>query len=187
MPLSSKGPYPAWYQRTSVRRFLGVLAGRGTGSVPLRRLGPGADADERLGGAALRHGGVGVVDVVQAGLVVEYQARVDAAGEDVTEQLGNVAAGRGDAAAQADVAEDDRLQRDGEVVRDTDGADDRPDPGDAECGVHGLAGAGAFQGGGADTAGHVHDQLGGVVTALGDDVGGAELAGEGLTDRVAAE
>ena len=63
-------------------------------------------------------------------------------------------------------------------MRDTDGADDRPDPGDAERGVHGLAGADAFQGGvDADPAGHVHDQLGGVVTALGDDVGGAELAG----------
>ena len=55
----------------------------------------GADPHQALDRAAVVHRLVPVDDVVEVGLEVEHEARVDGAGEDVGEQFGDVPAGRG--------------------------------------------------------------------------------------------
>ena len=85
------------------RRAVGRAARRARSSVasPMRASSSSvqsvirrADPDERLDGAAFVHRRVGVGDAVEVGLVVEDEAGVDGAVEDVVEQLGDVDAGR---------------------------------------------------------------------------------------------
>ena len=59
---------------------------------------------------------------------------------------------------------------------------------DGDRRLEGLAGADALQGGvDADTLGELHDGLDGLVAALLDDVGGAELFCQRLTVRVTGQ
>src|SRR2546421_9933497 len=135
-----------------------------TGAVSLygsaRRLSrrPSDDAypDERLDGAAFVHSGVRVGDAVEVGLVVENASRIDAALEDVAEQLGQVGTGRRGAALYADVAEEHALDRQLDAMGHADVADRRSGSGDAEGRRHRLARADAFERSvDADAAGHL--------------------------------
>src|SRR5437773_1739713 len=58
------------------------------------------DPHERLDRPTLVHGGVGLGDPLQVGLEVEDPAGIDAALQDIVEQLGDVHAHRSGAAAQ---------------------------------------------------------------------------------------
>src|SRR6476660_3627639 len=147
-------------------------------AVSLLRL---ADDEQRLDGPALVHGGVGVSDVVEVGRVVEDKTGVDASGEDVVEQLGDVPACGRDAALDADVLPEQRLVLELLVQRDADGADHASRADDAGAGLDGLVGTDALQCGvDAGTVGEAQDGPDGVVTAILDDVGGPELLGDGL-------
>ena len=70
-------------------------------------------------------------------------------------------------------------------MRDSDRADHRARAGDRECRSHRLVRPDTLEGGvDADTVGHRHDSLGRGVAALGEDVGGAELARQRLAGGV---
>ena len=108
-------------------------------------------------------------------------------GQDVGQQLGDVAPGRRDAAAQPDVAEDDGLDRDLDVVRRADRARRSARPGDRERRRHRFAGPDALEGRlDAEPAGHLANGRDGRVAPLRDDVRRTELAGDRLAGRVAA-
>ncbi len=62
--------------------------------------------------ALTSHRPVGVIDVLKVGLEIEYPTRIDAAGQDVLEELGDVGPRRHDAAPDPGAAVDDRLGRD---------------------------------------------------------------------------
>jgi hypothetical protein len=73
-------------------------------------------------------------------------------------------------------------------VRDPDDADSGAGPGNGEGGGDGLGGADAFERGvDANASGEVEHRLAGILTAPFDDVGGAELTGDVLALRVAAQ
>ena len=72
-------------------------------------------------------------------------------------------------------------------MRDADEADRGAGAGDREGLLHGGVVADALEHGvGADAAGDLPDELGALLAALGDDVGGAELAGDLLARARAA-
>ena len=124
--------------------------------------------------------------MVEVGLVVEDQARVDRPVEDVGEQFGDVDAGGAGPASPADVAEEGALEGDLAVGYAHD-ADRRARPGDGEGGGDRLGGAHALEGGvDADAAGELQTARG-RVASLFDDVGGAELPGQLLAGGVSAE
>ena len=67
-------------------------------------------------------------------------------------------------------------------------ADHRSGPRDRECGGHRLAGADALKRGvDADAVGELHDGVRGLVAAVLDDIGGAEVARKPLPVGVAAQ
>ena len=84
-------------QSVAARPRSGSIAARLT--VRRRRWLERADPDDRFDSSPFVHGRVGVGDVVQVGLVVEQTAGVNGAVKHVGEQLGDVDAGWGDAAA----------------------------------------------------------------------------------------
>src|SRR6266700_7990126 len=97
---------------------------------------PGScDPYERLDRAALVHGGVRLHDAVEVGFEIEHAPGLDTALQDVVEQLGDVAAHGRHAAAQANVAEDHRIDRDLNVVR---GPDNCTSPTDCHTSSTGL-------------------------------------------------
>ncbi|GAA2568447.1 hypothetical protein GCM10010398_67780 [Streptomyces fimbriatus] len=152
---------------------------------------PGLPRSTGLGdGAALVHRPVALGDLVQGEGEgegeVEDLARVDPALEDAADQVGQVAAYGGGAAAQADVGEEQLLPVVGDLVRDADEADVPARPGRVQGLPHGLRGADALQDAvGTDAAGQLLDPGHALLAALGDDVGGAEREGEPLAGRVA--
>src|SRR6478752_1936130 len=137
----------------------------------------GSGGEQGLDRAALVHGLVSLGDLVQGQGEVEDLARVDPARKDAVDQVGQVAAYGGRAAAQADVGEEQLLPVDGDLVGDTDEADVATGSGGVQGLAHGLSGADALQDRvGTDPAGQLLDPGDTFLTALGDDVGGAELA-----------
>src|SRR4051794_27903252 len=147
----------------------------------------GSGREEALDGAAFVHRLVALGDLVQGQGEVEDLAGIDPAGQDAVDQVGQVAAYGGGAAAQADVGEEQLLAVDLHLVRDADEADVAAGPGGAQGLLHGLGGADALQYGvGADAAGEVPDAGDAFFTAFGDDVGGAEFEGELLPGCMAA-
>src|SRR3954464_10656847 len=104
-----------------------------------------ADLDERLDGAALVHGRVGVGDVVEVGRQVKDLPRVDLAVQHGLEQLRLVVPGRRRAAAHTDVAIEGTGAIERCVVRNADAADDRARLGDRECRRRGVRGADALE------------------------------------------
>src|SRR5438552_14650876 len=81
------------------------------------------DPNERLDRPALVHGRIGFGDPLEVGLEVEDPAGIDAALEDIGEQVRDVRANRGGAAAQPDVTEEHRGDRHLDAVGDADVAD----------------------------------------------------------------
>src|SRR4051812_46422176 len=148
--------------------------------LPSLRTGADSRADEDLECLPSGHGAVAVGYLVQADGAVEDPARLNAAVEDVGQQVLDVRAGGGDAAGHGDVAPDGvEAQRHLAVLGGADPADRAAVAHDAEGYVDGLLGADAFQHGvGAVAAGQLPDLGDAFLAAFGDDVGGAELAAE---------
>src|SRR6476620_1733605 len=143
--------------------------------MPWRRLGFSglADGEQGLDGAAFVHGRVRVGDAVEAGAVVEDEARVEVACKDVLEQLGDVLTRGRNTALDADVLPEQSLVLEVLVEGNADGTDHAAGARDAGAGLDGLVGADALECR--------------VVAALLDDVGGAELLGDDLPCWVAAQ
>src|SRR2546425_8679635 len=98
---------------------------RRTPSVPASRCSDRADTHQGLDGTTSIHRGVGVGDVLEVGLEVEDAPGMDAALQDIVEELGDVPAHGRYAATQPDVAEDHGLDRHLHAMRSADGAHDR--------------------------------------------------------------
>ena len=111
--------------------------------------------EQRLDGPAVVHRGVSVADAVEVGLEVENLPGVDAAVEDVVEQVGDV--GRAGAGPPCEPTLRKNVREgDGGAVGDPDDADGGAGPGDSEGGGDRLAGTDALEGGvDADPAGEV--------------------------------
>ncbi len=119
---------------------------------------------------------------------VEDAARVYAAREHVLEKLGDVLTRGGDATLDADVLPEQRLVVELFVGRETDDADHAAGLGDADRRGYRFLGSDAFERSrDANPVGDPEDFCNGVVTALLDDVGRAELLGQRLPGGVAAE
>src|SRR4051812_18201732 len=143
-----------------------------TTTTLMMRSSHGIDPDERLDGPPFVHGRVRLGRAVEVGLVVEHEPGVDASFEDVVEELGDVDACWGGAAAPADVAEERLVERH-LPVGDTDDADGRAGPGDGGSGLDRLLRAYALEGGvGPDTASQLTYCLVRLFAARLDDVSG---------------
>lgn len=117
-----------------------------------------------------RRSSIAFGDLLQGQGEVEDLARVDPAREDQVDQVGQVAAYGGGAAAQADVGEEQLLAVDRHVAGDADEADVAAGAGRAQGLLHAW-GADALQHTvGADTFGEVLDAGDTFLAALGDDV-----------------
>jgi len=143
---------------------------------------------ERLDRPTLVHRPVAVHHVLEVGLEVEDSPGVDRPGKDVLHQLRQVSAHGRHTATEANVAKDDRPDRHLHIVRGPDRADYGARASDSERRGHRLTRPHALEGGvHADAIGHRHDDLGRRITALGDDVGRAELASQRVARWVAGQ
>src|SRR6266508_525586 len=96
------------------------------------------DTHQRLDGTTSIHRRVRVGDVFEVGLEVEDAPGMDAALQDIVEELGDVPAHRRYAAAQPDVAEDHGVDRHLDAMRSADGAHGRAGACDRERRRHRL-------------------------------------------------
>src|SRR5215207_7155082 len=145
--------------------------------------------DHHLDRLALGHRPVAVGDAVESDAPVEHLPRLDPPLEGVGQQLLDVGARGRRPATDRDVAEERGLGAgDLGVLRNADTADRPTGARDTDRRLHRCAVTDALQHGmGALTTGELADTLDGLLTALRDDVGRAELAGERDAVRVTAE
>src|ERR671913_138557 len=147
-----------------------------------------SEGEQHFRGGALVHRLVALRRLVQREGEVEDLAGVDLAVPDEQDQLGQVLRDGGGAAVDVDTGHEQLVAGDRDIVGDADEAHVTARPGGVDRLHHGLLGTdGLDDRVGAEADGELLDPGDAVVAALGDDVAGAELAGQRLAVGVAAE
>src|ERR671918_2794610 len=147
----------------------------------------GSGPEQRLDGAALIHGAVGLSDTLERQGQVEDLAGMDFALPDEIDELGQEAAHRRGTAVQVDVGVEHLFAGELDIVEDADVADVPARPGGADGLHHRLLGADRLDHRvRAEPARELLDPPHPLAPALFDDVSRPELKGDLLPLRVAA-